>query len=125
MSDVEQVEQAAAPKPKTRRAKLTKKTVDAAQPKRERYAIWDTQLIGFHCRVFPNGRKAYYARYRTPSGKTRCPKLGDHGAITPAQARELARQALAGAKRGHDLSGERQQVRREPTINELAATRAN
>jgi hypothetical protein len=40
-----------------RRARLTKRTVDAAKPVASRYILWDVDLAGFGLRVEPSGIK--------------------------------------------------------------------
>ena len=43
----------------TDRLKITKRSVDAAHPKAERYIIWDAELKGFGLFVLPTGVKSY------------------------------------------------------------------
>jgi len=44
--------------------KLTKKIVDAAELREKPYFIWCSDLPGFGVRVFPSGKRVYYADYR-------------------------------------------------------------
>jgi len=84
--------------------KLTKRVVDAALPKVERYSIWDSQLRGFGLRVAPSGTKTYILRYRPrnagPSAPKRFVVLGRHGAITPDEARTRASTTLGAVSAG-------------------------
>jgi hypothetical protein len=41
----------------TDRLKITKRSVDAAHPKAERYIIWDAELKGFGLLVLPTGSR--------------------------------------------------------------------
>jgi integrase len=100
--------------------KITKRTVDtfAAEDGREHF-VWDSELRGFGVRVKPTGLKTYVVQYRNAEGRTRRLVLGKHGALTPEQARALARQKLAGAARGEDPSEERRALRHGMTVGEL------
>ena len=52
-----------------RARKLSKRVVDAALSKSERFIIWDSDLSGFGLRVEPTGRKTFIARYRVGGGR--------------------------------------------------------
>lgn len=86
--------------------KLTKRTVDATKPAAADLFLWDDELPGFGLRVWPSGRKVYVAQYRLGGrgSRTRRLTIGAHGVLTPEQAREQARQALAAVARGEDPS---------------------
>jgi len=99
--------------------KLTKTVIDKADIRDNRYAIKDTELKGFECRVKPNGRKTYYLFYRTQSGTQRRPKIGDHGAVTCDEARGIARNWLSDVAKGGDPSRDKQLHRKSPTVAEL------
>jgi integrase len=81
---------------------------------------WDNQLRGFGVRVYPSGLKAYVLAYRAPSGRKRFLLIGRHGELTVQQARQLAQQALARVREGHDPQADRQAKRAEMTFAELA-----
>lgn len=102
------------------RAKLTKRTVEAIGSQARAIEVWDTQLPGFKVKVTPAGRRSYYLFYRTTAGRKRNPKIGDHGALTTEQARAIALQWLAEAKKGGDPGGNRQAHRKAPTVADLA-----
>ncbi|WP_300527698.1 site-specific integrase [Maricaulis sp.] len=97
---------------------ITKRSVDALTPKDREFFVWDRQIPGFGVRVSPKGRKVYVVQYRN-GGRTRRMSLGVHGAITPDQARDLARQRLGEVASGEDPSGQVQRERRAPNINAL------
>ena len=47
---------------------LTKKSIDAAVPRKRRYFVWDGDLPGFALRIEPSGIKTFVARYRAGGG---------------------------------------------------------
>ena len=81
-----------------RRARLLKRTVDAAKPQPARYDLWDDSLTGFALRVAPDGTKSFFVRYRLRGQGRASPKrfmsIGRYGAITVDQARETAQSIL-------------------------------
>ena len=94
--------------------KLTKRTVEAAKPKSQRYIVWDSELSGFGLRVEPTGRKTFVARYRAGGGRSgtlRQETIGRYGTLTPDQARRLARKTLGAAASGGDPVGETKSAR--------------
>ncbi len=98
---------------------LTKRLVDAAAPRETEYQVYDGEIPGLALRVNPNSRKVYTLFYRTLSGRKRTLTLGVHGAITPEQARRLAKDRLAEVTRGGDPAGERQRSRYAPDLAAL------
>lgn len=79
----------------------------------------DDLVTGLEVRSFPNGRKAYYLYFRTKLGKARHPKIGDCKILTLAQARQIAKDMLLIVANGGDPIGERNGVKREPTVEDL------
>jgi integrase len=109
--------------PHRRVLRLSKRTVDLARSGSNRYTIWDTDLKGFGLVTHPSGIKSYIVRYRVGGGRSGTLKqivLGRHGALTPDQARTLARKALAAVAHGQDPAGVRVQTRGAITLNDLA-----
>ena len=88
------------------RAKLLKRTVDAAKPQATRYDLWDGALPGFALRVAPDGTKSFILRYRLRGQGRRSPKrfmsIGRYGAVTVDQARETAQSILGDVAKGLD-----------------------
>ena len=80
--------------------KLTKRTVDAAAPRAERYELWDGELSGFGLRVETSGVKTFLVRYRADGGGRKASRkrlvIGRHGVLTPEQARAPQRRAAQG-----------------------------
>jgi integrase len=102
--------------------KITKRSVDALKPAAERYTVWDTEIAGFGVRVAPSGKKTYVLKYRVGGGRAarvRWGSIGAHGAITPDQARDLAREWAADVAGGGDPAGDRLDKRQAPTVSKL------
>jgi integrase len=103
--------------------RITKRLVDSLEGKERYYFVWDVDLTGFGVRVWPSGRKTYLARYRLPGegrkGMSKRISLGEHGTVTPDEARQLARKALGSVAHGRDPVAERSARRQAPTVKEL------
>lgn len=100
--------------------KLTRTVVDRAEPRAQRYRLNDSLVPGLCLLVLPSGARTYYLRHRV-DGAQRELKLGTPVELTPDQARELAREALARVRAGGDPGAERRAARVAPTIEALAA----
>jgi integrase len=100
--------------------KLTKTLVEAARPQAQRYRLNDSLVPGMCLLVLPSGARTYYLRHRV-DGAQRELKLGTPVELTPDQARELAREALARVRAGGDPGAERRAARVAPTVEALAA----
>ncbi len=87
--------------------KLTKKSVEAVVPADKDVIVWDTDAKGFGLKVTPKGKRVYFLYYRNAAGQQRRPIIGEHGAITADQARQRAREWMANATLGGDISAER------------------
>lgn len=102
--------------------RLTKRTVDAAQPQAKPYRLWDSDLRGFGLKVTPAGAKSYIASYRVGTGRKAVQReytIGRHGTLTPDQAREEAQRVLSAARLGGDPQRERLTRRAELTVAQL------
>jgi Arm DNA-binding domain len=102
--------------------KITKRTIDALVTSGKPGVIRDDDLTGFGARLNANGTVSYYAEFRAGRGRgfpIRRVVLGRHGALTPEQARELAKQTLARVVGGADPAAERAARKKEMTVAEL------
>ena len=79
--------------------KLTKRSVDALEPKADNYFVWDSEIKGFGVRVMPTGVKTYQIQYRK-GGRTRRASLGRHGTITAEIARAKAKELMGDVSKG-------------------------
>ena len=87
--------------------KLNSRTVNALKASGKRYRVWDTEIIGFHVRVSPAGKKTYAIAYRY-NGRAREFTIDVHGKIATDQARELAKTYTGLIAKGEDIQGDKQ-----------------
>jgi integrase len=72
--------------------RITKRVVDACRPGLKDRVIFDSEVRGFGLKVTPAGRKVYVLQYRMAgrASVTRRYTIGEHGELTPDQARAEA-----------------------------------
>ncbi|AUH66044.1 tyrosine-type recombinase/integrase [Paracoccus zhejiangensis] len=102
--------------------RITKRSVDALRATGARYIAWDTALSGFGVRVGPTGSKTYVLKYRVGggrAGRVRWGVVGQHGALTPDQARVIAQRWTNEIAAGGDPAGDKQDRRQMPTVADL------
>jgi len=80
---------------------------------------WDATLPGFGLKIPASGRKTFVVRYRTHAGVQRKQTIGRADVLTPDEARELARAALAAVAKGGDPLVDRKQPEGLPTMLQL------
>jgi integrase len=98
--------------------KITKRIVEAAEPREKDYIIFDSDLPGFGVRILPSGKRSYMVQYR--AGRTfRRMSLGMHGILTTEKARAEAMKVLAAVQDGNDPAAARDKARHDPTLQEL------
>jgi integrase len=76
-------------------------------------------LPGFGVRVFPSGKRVYYADYRNRAGTRKRMSIGHHGKLTTEDARKLAVVTLGDVLKGEDPAEERATRRNSLTVREL------
>lgn len=101
--------------------KLNSTLVNSLQPRDGYYAVFDAEVPGFHVKVTPRGKKVYYLWYRTRDGKAGKYRIGDHGIITPHQAREAARKLSAEIQTGGDPARKLAERKAAPTVAEVCS----
>ena len=102
------------------RLKLTARTVDALHTSDGRQVdYWDLDHPGFGVRVAGGGRKTWVVMYRH-NGRLRRHSLGTYPALSLADARHEALQAMARVATGADPAAERRALRAADTFGELA-----
>ncbi len=87
--------------PKRSSFRVSKRSVDALRVNRKDAVFWDRDLPGFGVRVHRSGRKTYVVQTRGPAGLKRV-TIGQHGELTPEEARKAAREVIDRIKRGID-----------------------
>ena len=75
----------------------------------------DTEISGFHARITPKGKITYYLFYRH-NGKQVNFKIGSHGQITPAQARDLAKAKIGEVANGVDVQEVKKEAKRQTEL---------
>lgn len=99
------------------RAKITNSLIKSLKATGHGYDVNDTDLPGFAVRVSGEGKPTSYSvRYRTPNGRRQRLKLGSARVLTPAQARDLAQQALADVVKGEDPQSVKKRLRGIQTL---------
>lgn len=103
------------------KGKITKRSVDALEcpAGKDRGVLWDDGLSGFGVISFPSGKKVYVVQYRQ-AGRSRRSTIGEHGRLTPDEARRLAKVELGAVEGGSDPIEERRRERAVRTFQEVA-----
>jgi integrase len=99
--------------------KLTKSLIDGAAARDSAYFIWCSELPGFGVRVFPTGKKTFYADYYNSDGQRKRMSIGPYGKLTLDEGRRLARITLGSVLSGEDPALERKTRRSSITMSEL------
>src|SRR6185295_8236324 len=102
-------------------ARITKRAVDAAKPRKTDSYYWDEELSGFGLKVTPTGRKVYLVQYRLGGrkGRTRRVTIGQHGELTPTAARIQAKRLLGEVALGRDPASDRDKAKADKTLAAL------
>jgi integrase len=100
---------------------LTARTIDALKPTSgvPQMDYWDSTLKGFGVRVSASGRKSWIAFYRL-NGRVRRLTLGTYPALSLADAREHARDALHAVAKGTDPASEKKAAAQAASFHDLA-----
>jgi len=104
---------------------ITKTSVDALScpANKDREILWDgghrEAVRGFGIAAFRNGGKCYIAQYRK-DGRSRRTRLGEHGRLTPEEARKEAKKILGLVEGGKDPIAERKAAREVRTFKAVA-----
>jgi integrase len=105
--------------------KITKTAIDnlVCPPNKDREILWDgghrEAVRGFGVIAFRNGGKCYVAQYRK-DGRSRRTRIGEHGRLTPEEARSEARKVLGAVEGGADPIAQRKAAREIRTFRAVA-----
>jgi hypothetical protein len=101
--------------------RISKRSVDLLHcpSDKDRIFLWDDSLAGFGVAAFATGRKTYCVQYRQ-LGRTRRASIGEHGRLTPDEARSEAKKLLGDAARGLDPTATRKAARAVSLFREIA-----
>lgn len=103
------------------KARLTKRTVDAARAGNRDTFIWDTETKGFGLKVTPAGNRVYILQKRV-EGRVRRYTIGTHGAPwTPDLARTEAVRLLGLIAAGSDPANAKDAAKRDITVGQLCS----
>ncbi len=101
--------------------RLTKRVIDALEPKASEFTIWDSEAPGFGVRVRPSGAASYVVMYRTGGRNSpqRRVTIGATSKLTIDEARIAGRRVLAKAELGEDVAENLAIARKAETVGEL------
>ena len=75
------------------KATISNSLLSKLKPQLKHYDVWDGKLGGFHLRVNPNEKMVYRCAY----ARNKIATIGKAGLLSPAQARDRAKQILGDA----------------------------
>ena len=106
------------------KAKITKTAIDELREQaiaaEKTVYLWDAELTGFGALATAKGSASYFVEFRI-GGRTapnRRVTLGKHGALTPSEARSLAKAKLGEVAKGVDVA----QVKRDERLRLASGT---
>jgi integrase len=103
--------------------RLTKRAVDALEPRDKPFIVFDADVKGYGVKVAPSGLKSFVLEYRPGTGGRGVTKrrvtLGRYGSMTPDQARNMALGVLAHVRLGADPQAEKSRQRAALTVADL------
>jgi integrase len=95
------------------RAKLTKRTVEALEPREKMYAVRDAELAGFMLRIAPSGKRTWFFDYRNTEGRRLTYKIGNFPGLQPEGARRLAEEAAGKVASRVDVQAQKKAAKAE------------
>ncbi len=105
--------------PKLERQKLSKSYINALDPAKNAYFVWDALVLGFGCRIYPAGRKSYIVQYLRDNTRYR-KTIGDCSIMPLEEARDIASTILLSLAHGANPFEDEQVREDSPTMEEFA-----
>jgi integrase len=105
-----------------KRVKLTKRLIDSFKyegKNNSRDVRWDEEVPKFGLRIYPSGKKAFIILYPV-SGRDRFMTLGEYGALTLTQARDMAREKIVDVIKGKDPLEEKKKENQGDSVLDLS-----
>jgi hypothetical protein len=103
--------------------KISKRNVDALEPRAKPWTKFDNSIAGFGAEVRPSGLIVFVLLYRpSPGGRGALQRrlvLGHYGSMTADQARQAALDAHAAIRQGEDPAREKARQRAAMTVGGL------
>lgn len=96
---------------------LTNRLAESLRPKAKPYEVRDDTIKGFLLRVQPTGTKVYYLAYVNNEGKKQRSRIGAHGTITAAQARDSASKQAGRVALDIDVHHEKKEAKAQAEID--------
>ena len=94
-------------------AKLTARSMaDFTKSAKSGSRLWDTEIKGFHARM-RDSKVTFNLFYRSTEGNQRTLTIGKYPALTPDQAKEIARQMMGRIASGEDVQATKKQTKAE------------
>jgi len=100
--------------------KLTKRIIDSLASEKDWDVRWDSELTGFGIRLYPGGKKSFVLSYRI-MGQKKLMVIGNYGALTPDEARNIAKIKLAEIIQGGDPALEKKNKAKNKTMGEFSS----
>lgn len=100
------------------KVKIGARLLASIKPKAKPYEVVDDALQGFTLRIQPTRVKTYYLAFRMADGHRGRMRIGDASALTPAQARDRAKQILRDVLNGVDPMAAKKAVKAD-TLGEF------
>lgn len=99
--------------------KITTTLIKGLEPKNTGYDVRDTEIKGFLLKVHPSGKMTYYLDYRTSDGLRKSYRIGGHGTLKLAQAREIAGLRAADVAHGTDIQTAKKEIRQQAELRKV------
>ena len=105
-----------------RRVLLSNRYIQSLTPKKDRYSVGDSEVIGLRIYVFPGGQKTFYYSYTAKNKEKGLEKLGLFGSVNLKEARNVAKKIAKEVMEGRSPIEIKISRSNELTVAELVDT---